>query len=150
MEKMTKKEMYAQVIAMAQGKEIAVSAEDIVAFAEHEIELLTKKSGKSGMTKTQKENEVYVEEVYKALVQVGKAVTVTEFQSASKYVSQFSNQKLSALLKKLVDAGRVCKTVEGKKSYFSATVALEVADTEEVDTDTEEVVVDTDTEDVDA
>ena len=34
-------------------------------------------------------------------------------------MSVFSNQKLSALLKKLVDAGRVIKTVDKKKSYFS-------------------------------
>lgn len=32
--KMTKKEMFAEVIALAQGKEISVTAEEIVAFAE--------------------------------------------------------------------------------------------------------------------
>lgn len=130
MEKMTKKEMFAQVIAMAQGKEVAVSTEEIVAFAEHEIELLEKKSGKTGKTKTQKENEVLVEQVFDALAEVGKAVTVTEFQGASEFAATFSNQKLSALLKKLVDAGRIAKATEGKKSYFSVPTA-EVEDTEE-------------------
>lgn len=119
MEKMTKKEMFAQVIAMAQGKEVAVSTEEIVAFANHEIELLEKKSGKTGKTKTQKENEELVELVFVALAEVGKPVTVSEFQAQSEYASQFSNQKLSALLKKLKDAGRIDKSVEGKKSYFS-------------------------------
>lgn len=136
MEKMTKKEMFAQVIAMAQGKEVAVTSEEIVAFAEHEIELLAKKSGKTGKTKTQKENEVLVEQVFDALAEVGKAVTVTEFQSASEFASQFSNQKLSALLKKLTDAGRVAKATVGKKSMFS--VPTSEVDTEEVE-DTEEV-----------
>lgn len=136
MEKMTKREMFAQVIAMAQGKEVAVTSEEIVAFAEHEIELLAKKSGKTGKTKTQKENEVLVEQVFKALAEVGKAVTVTEFQSASEFAATFSNQKLSALLKKLKEAGRIEKTVEGKKSYFS--VPTSEVDTEEVE-DTEEV-----------
>lgn len=130
MEKMTKKEMFAQVIAMAQGKEVAVSTEEIVAFVKHEIELLEKKSGKTGKTKTQKENEVLVEQVFDALAEVGKAVTVTEFQAQSEYASQFSNQKLSALLKKLKDAGRIDKSVEGKKSYFFVPTA-EVEDTEE-------------------
>lgn len=139
MEKMTKKEMFAQVIAMAQGKEVAVTSEEIVAFAEHEIELLAKKSGKTGKTKTQKENEVLVEQVFDALTEVGKAVTVTEFQSASEFASQFSNQKLSALLKKLTDAGRVVKATVGKKSVFS--VPTSEVDTEEVEEveDTEEV-----------
>ena len=128
--KMTKKEMFAQVIALAQGKEISVTAEEIVAFAEHEMGLLEKKSGKTGKTKTQKENEVLVEQVFDALAEVGKAVTVTEFQGVSEFAATFSNQKLSALLKKLVDAGRVAKAVEGKKSYFSIPTA-EVEDTEE-------------------
>lgn len=130
MEKMTKKEMFAQVIAMAQGKEVAVSTEEIVAFANHEIELLEKKSGKTGKTKTQKENEELVELVFVALAEVGKPVTVSEFQAQSEYASQFSNQKLSALLKKLKEAGRIDKSVEGKKSYFSVPTA-EVEDTEE-------------------
>lgn len=130
MEKMTKKEMFAQVIALAQGKEVAVSTEEIVTFANHEIELLEKKSGKTGKTKTQKENEELVELVFDALAEVGKPVTVSEFQAQSEYASQFSNQKLSALLKKLKDAGRIEKSVEGKKSYFSVPTA-EAEDTEE-------------------
>lgn len=138
MEKMTKKEMFAQVIAMAQGKEVAVSTEEIVAFAEHEIELLEKKSGKTGKTKTQKENEVLVEQVFDALAEVGKAVTVTEFQAESEFAATFSNQKLSALLKKLKDAGRIEKSVEGKKSYFSVPTA-EVEDIEDAEIEGEEV-----------
>lgn len=124
--KMTKKEMFAQVIAMAQGKEVTVPTEEIVAFAEYEIELLSKKSGTATKTKTQKENEVFVEQVFEALVEVGKPVTVTELMGASEKTACFSNQKLSALLKKLVDTGRVAKSVEGKKSYFSIPTESEV------------------------
>jgi DNA-binding transcriptional regulator GbsR (MarR family) len=54
-----------------------------------------------------------------ALAEVGKAVTITELQNASATMAEYSNQKLSALLKKLVDAGEVVKTTEKKKSYFS-------------------------------
>ena len=46
--KITKKEMFAQVIAFIQGEEISVPVEEIVAFAQKEIELLDrKKSSKS-------------------------------------------------------------------------------------------------------
>lgn len=116
--KMTKKEMFAQIIAMAKGEKVEILAEEIVAFAEHEIELLAKKSSTSTKTKTQKENEVFVEQVYEALMKVGKPVTVTELMGASEKTACFSNQKLSALLKKLKDSGRIDKKIEGKKTYF--------------------------------
>ena len=116
--KMTKKEMFTQIIAMAKGEKVEILAEEIVAFAEHEIELLAKKSSTSTKTKTQKENEVFVEQVYEALMEVGKPVTVTELMGASEKTACFSNQKLSALLKKLKDSGRIDKKVEGKKTYF--------------------------------
>lgn len=117
--KMTKKDMFAQVIAMAKGETVEVTVDEIVTFAEHEIELLTSKKSSTSKTKTQKENEVFIEDVYDALVELGKPVTVTELMSAHPKTACFSNQKLSALLKKLVDANRVVKSVEGKKSYFS-------------------------------
>jgi DNA-binding transcriptional regulator GbsR (MarR family) len=55
-----------------------------------------------------------------ALGEMEKAVTISEFQSLSTAeVATLSNQKISALLKKLVESGKVVKTVEKKKSYFS-------------------------------
>jgi 6-pyruvoyl-tetrahydropterin synthase len=94
--------------------------EGAIAFIDHEVELLNKKSAKSGETKTQKENAEILAKIKAALVEVGKPVTITELQSASAEMAQYSNQKLSALLKKLVDNGEVVKTTEKKKSYFSA------------------------------
>ena len=141
MEKMTKKEMFAQVIAMAQGKEVTATADEIATFAKHEIELLEKKTGKTGKTKTQKENEVLVEQVFETLAIVGKAVTVTELQAENEFAATFSNQKLSALLKKLVDAGRVAKKMEGKKSYFSIPTneTEDIAESENTEVEGEEV-----------
>lgn len=137
MEKMTKKEMFAEVVRLMGIDNVANmvaeaggSTSDIIAFANHEIELLEKKSGKSGKTKTQKENDVLVGLVFVALAEVGKPVTVSEFQAESEYASQFSNQKLSALLKKLVDSDRIKKSVEGKKSYFFVPT-VKVEDTED-------------------
>ena len=85
-----------------------------------EIELLEKKNSKSGQTKTQKENEILVEQLFSALSEFDKPITISEFMKESTHeVSTLSNQKLSALMKKLVDAERVVKTTEKKKSYFS-------------------------------
>ena len=62
------------------------------------------------------------EEVYEALKAVDKAVTVSELMEAvPSLVEKFkSNQKVSALLRKLVEAGRVVKNDEKRKSYFKA------------------------------
>ena len=111
--KMTKKEMF-NLIANAMKEN-----DDVVAFCKHEIELLEKKVSKSGQTKTQKENAILIESIFSALATVGRPVTITELQTEVVEMSNYSNQKLSALLKKLVDCGRVVKTIDKKKSYFS-------------------------------
>lgn len=117
--KMTKKEMFAEVIALVEGREVSVSTEEIVAFAQHEIELLSRPS-KSGPTKAQQENEALATEVFNALLELGKPVTITEFQKQSvSEVATLSNQKLTSLFKALVENGSVVRTVEKKKAYFS-------------------------------
>ena len=117
--KMTKKEMFTMVANVVENAEVENKAE-MLEFLAHEVELLNRKSGKSGQTKTQKENEVLVEQVFNALAELGKPVTVSEFMKESTHeVATLSNQKLSALFKKLVEAERVVKTTEKKKSYFS-------------------------------
>ena len=116
--KMTKKEYFA-VLAEVVANSDMENKEGALAFIAHEVELLEKKSAKSGQTKTQKENVEVMEKIKSALGEVGKAVTITELQAASAEMAEYSNQKLSALLKKLVESGEVVKTTEKKKSYFS-------------------------------
>lgn len=118
--KMTKKEMFAMVIATIEATEVE-NREEMVNFLNHEVELLEKKSSKSGTTKTQKENLVLMEQLKEALSEMTEAVTISEFQAKSTHeVATLSNQKLSALLKKLVEEEKtVVKTVEKKKSYFA-------------------------------
>lgn len=116
--KITKREMFTMIKEVAEVKANA----EMVAFIDHEIELLDKKSSKSGQTKTQKENEVIIEQVFDALALVGRAVTITELQNEVVAMGELSNQKISAMLRKLVLSGRVVKTVDKKKSYFLAVV----------------------------
>ena len=116
--KMTKKEYFA-VLAEVVANSDMENKNGALAFIAHEVELLEKKSAKSGQTKTQKENVEVMEKIKSALGEVGKAVTITELQAASAEMAEYSNQKLSALLKKLVESGEVVKTTEKKKSYFS-------------------------------
>ena len=50
---------------------------------------------------------------------VTNGMTVSEMQKASDKLAGYSNQKISAILRKMVDSGAVVKTVDKKKSYFS-------------------------------
>lgn len=117
--KMTKKEMFAMVAKVVENSEVA-NKEEMLGFLNHEVELLEKKNSKTGQTKTQKENEVLMVQLLEALAEFDKPITVSEFMKESSHeVATLSNQKLSALLKKLVDSKKVIKTVEKKKSFFS-------------------------------
>lgn len=111
--KMTKKEMFGEIL-----KRVSDNTE-MVEFLNHEIELLERKASKSTQTKTQKENEGIKEIILNALTEIGKPVTITELQNANTELAEFSNQKISALLKQLVDSKVVDKMIDKKKSYFT-------------------------------
>ena len=117
--KITKREMFAMISAVVENAEVENKTEMLNALA-HEIELLEKKSSKSGQSKTQKENEILKEEILNELKEINKPVTVSDFQAVTRFAPpEFSNQKISALLNQLEKAGRVHKEVIKKKSYFS-------------------------------
>lgn len=113
--KITKKEVYGEMIKIFEE----MNRMDLVEFAQHEIGLIEKKASKSGTSKTQEANLGIMETIKNELAGIGRSVTITELQKESEELAEFSNQKLSALLKKLVDAGEVTKMVDKKKSYFS-------------------------------
>ncbi len=99
----------------------------LIDFIDNELALLAKKasSAKSKPSKAQVENEDIKTAIIAALNEAEKALTITEFQTAYPEFAKYSNQKLSALLKQLVDAGAVEKTVVKKKSYFSVATSDE-------------------------
>lgn len=112
------------MFAMIKEVEGVQANAEMVAFIDHEIELLSHK-GKSENTKKAKEMAENVAIVKSALASVGKPVTVTELIKASSTLSDFSNQKVSAMLKKLVDAGEVKKDTDKKVSTFSLATEVE-------------------------
>ena len=118
--KLTKKDLFNMVLEVVENAEVDNRTE-MIDFINHELELLARKSSGSAETKTQKENKILAEQLLVALKEFNEPLTITDFQTKSNHeVATLSNQKLSALLKKLVEENRVVKTVEKKKSYFSA------------------------------
>ena len=113
MMKVTKAEMFKMIKEVEGVKE----NEAMVAFIDHELELLAKKAGSKKPTKTQEENEVFKAEILDVLTNEG--ATVTEIQGKSEVLGSLSNQRVSALLRQLVNSNAVVKTVDKKRAYFS-------------------------------
>lgn len=113
--KLTKKEKFAML------KEIVVDMGNdmLVEFIDNEISLLEKKSSKSTQTKTQVENETIKDKIVAVLKNLDRKVTITELQGANEEMATYSNQKLSALLKQLVEENRVVRVPDKKKTYFT-------------------------------
>ena len=115
--KITKKEMF-ELIAKVNANDT-----QIVEFCKHEIELLERKKS-NGNAKANEKMEKSVELVYNALASMGKSATVSELL-AENDLSELANengvvstQKVSAMLKKLKDSGRVESYTDKKKTYF--------------------------------
>ena len=115
--KMTKREMY-NLIA-----DLNSDNQDIVDFCNHEIELLDNKKSK-GNAKANEKVAQAVEVVYNALVEVDRPITVSDL-IASADLTPLANdegvittQKVSSMLKKLREQGRVESYVDKKKTYF--------------------------------
>lgn len=111
--KMTKREMYEQI------KANYALTEAEVAFIDHELELLAKKNASTGERKptaTQKANEGIKETIVGVLADNGEQMTVTEIAKAID--GDYTNQKISALVRQLIADGRVEKVVDKRKSFF--------------------------------
>ena len=117
--KKTKKDLFLEV------REVVAGNEELVAFIDHELELLNKKASTKS-TKVNDEQVALMEKIVNALNEIGRSVTISELQKENAEMAEYSNQKLSAMLKKLVDNKQVTKIVDKKKSYFTTTKTPEV------------------------
>ena len=113
--KITKRDNFNKLLTI---REVAEDTQ-LVEFINHELELLDRKSASHSTAKTanQKANEEIKTKIVDALVQLGKS-TISELQAGSEEMAEYSNQKLSALLKQLVDSKQIVRTMEKKKAYF--------------------------------
>ena len=63
------------------------------------------------------ENEGFLEIIQNILQESNKAMTISDIQNVNEELPT-SNQRMSALMKKLVESGVVEKTYEKRKPYF--------------------------------
>ena len=111
-EKMTKKDYYKLL------KEKVANDTELVAFIDHEIELLTKKnSAKKKPTKNQVENVAIKETILNALTET--PTTISDLMANCVELKGLTNQRVSALITQLVNDNKVVRTTEKRKAYFS-------------------------------
>lgn len=117
MQKMTNATKFDEVIKALKGEDSALSVDEMVEFLEGRKAQAQKKAGTRKPTAQQKENEGFKENILDTLTAEGK--TVSEIIASNDDLSGLTNQRVSALLRQLVLAGKVVKTKDGKKSLFA-------------------------------
>ena len=109
--KLTKKDYFKMAIAETSNTEL-------IAFFNHEIELLEKKNSSGGAKKetaTQKANT----ETKNVILDVMAPNTRYTVSEIGKLIGIESNQKVSALVRQLKDSGAVIRTEEKGRAYFT-------------------------------
>lgn len=118
--KITKREKYEMLLGMVEGNDM------LTEFINHEIELLTKKSG-SGSAKRDEEQESFFEVIRDILAECAdvkgmQCGTIAKDERAASFEwkdgKETSSQRVSAMLKKLVDKGDVINVTDKKVTYF--------------------------------
>ena len=120
--KMTKREKFEMAVKMAERE----GNEMLVEFFNHEIELIANKSGKTS-AKRDEEVDKFLDLIRDVLAEsnevlgmqcgiIAKDERIATFEWADK--KETSPQRVSAMLKKLVDCGDVIKTIDKKVTYF--------------------------------
>lgn len=120
-EKATKKDMYNILLSLDAVKEVP----ELVKFVENEISLLDNKKAKAQekRAKSSGDNAILQNEIIEVLLTKTKPVRIAEIQKGNAKLENLSNQKMSSLLKGLVEIGKVEKTIEKKLTYFAVKIA---------------------------
>ena len=114
--KLTKRDRFEALLKMSEVQ----ANPDIVTFIEHEIELLAKKNaGDKKPTANQIANDGYKDIIFAELsANPDKLYTVTELIKNVDGLGDLTNQRVSALLRQMIEANGVEKVVDKRKSYF--------------------------------
>ena len=113
--KITKREKFEMLMALSEVQANPILSE----FIEREIELLAKKnSAEKKPTEKQTENAGIKEVIIEVLTDEEKGMTISAMQKKNADLGEYSNQKISALVRQMILDGIVEKTEEKGKAYF--------------------------------
>ena len=115
--KMTKRDYFNNLLNLDSVK----TNPDLVNFINHELELLDKKNANksSKPSAVQVANEGIKEEILECLADSpNRGFTISEMQKEFPCCAELSNQRVSALVRQLVESGKVIRTEEKRKAVF--------------------------------
>lgn len=114
--KMTKAQMYAQILSHT-------TDEAERKFIEHEMELLAKKNapkdGAKKLTPAQEANEGIKSAIHDYLKEKGEPMTITQMIKDIPECAGLTNQKVSALVRQMVDAFAIVRNEVKGVAWFS-------------------------------
>ena len=96
------------------------TTEKLKALREQLVKRNAAKSNKP--SKKQAENAELLVQLVEAMKPITNPATVSEIMATSPELSNYSNQKISALLKILEKEGKVIRTIDKRKAYFQLVV----------------------------
>ena len=119
----TRKEMFTSVSDFLAQHD---ADESLIDFINHQIELLDNKKENKKQSQEQEKNAAYTEHIYEqmaferkyAIADLMKELPVVSEYNAE-HETELSSQKMASLIKPLVDSGRVVKTTEKRRVFYT-------------------------------
>ena len=115
--KLTKRDRYNALLNIPDVKADA----DLVAFINHELELLDRKNASGGekkLTATQIANESVKQAILDEM-EPNRLYTISEMLKVLPCCAELTNQKVTRLVAQLVSDSKVVRTEDTRKAYFS-------------------------------
>ena len=96
-----------------------ISAEQMGVFLAHELELLAKKNSADKHPTAQQTANEGIKTAILAGMEADKPYTITDLLKTIPACADLTNQRVSALVRQMVDAGLVIRTEDKRKAYFT-------------------------------
>lgn len=119
--RITKAQKFEDLISLLSGENAKfIDTDGAIEFIRNEMALLAKKNTSDRKpTATQEANVKYRNLIIEFLSMQDSGKTCTEIAKGVDELSEFNNQKIAALMRQLVEAGKVTKATVKGKSIFS-------------------------------
>lgn len=116
--KTTQRDYFEAIKAMLNGDEISFSNEELIDFIDGRLAVLNKKSA-NRKTKVNEADEA-LKDAAMAVLANGEKMTVSAIMQADDTLGAESNQKISAILRKLITEDKVVREKDKKTTLFYA------------------------------
>ena len=129
--KLTKKDYFNALLTHVQETSFStatIPSADFQKFIQNELNLLSKKNTSEKKPTAQQTANLAVKEAILAFMAPSTLYTVTDIQKNCSACADVTNQRVSALLRQLIEDGLIVRSEDKRKAYFSKVCAESVED----------------------